>query len=224
LGIIERFILESALLQKPAVGWWIAFILMTSGLGTLDLSAPGQSLPNASAQSANRLAPETRAGQIEIEREQKAADLRPEENSRAEHVLQTVEEDKIIERVFGGISGWRLKLGGMIVRSGFAAGPEYVRHFDNGQMRFYASIRASPRHYYLMETGLNMPHLAFDHIFANLYAVHYDYPSVEYYGPVRIRTRPAAATTCSRTLPFRDVSACSRFMAGCVSAPWAPTR
>jgi outer membrane protein assembly factor BamA len=146
---------------------------MMSGIGVSDRSA----------QTANRLAPQTRAGQIEIAREQKAASLRPEENSHAEHVLQTVEDKKVIQRVFGGVAGWRLKLGGMIVRSGFAAGPEYVRRFDNDQVRFYASIRASTRHYYLMETGLNMPHLASDRLFANLSAVHYDYPSVEYYGP-----------------------------------------
>lgn len=170
------------MLQKPAVGWWIAVILVTSGL-SVDQSASHQRGANPPAQTANRLAPQTRAGQIEIAREQKAASLKPEENPPAEHVLQTIENDKIVERVLGGVAGWRLKLGGMIVRSGFAAGPEYVRHFNNDQMRFYASIRASTRHYYLMETGLNMPHLASDHLFADLHAVHYDYPSVEYYGP-----------------------------------------
>lgn len=156
---------------------------MASGLGVGNQSAPGQAVVSPPAQSANRLAPQTRAGQIEIAREQKAASLRPEENSEAEHVFQTIENDKIVERVLGGVAGWRLKLGGMIVRSGVAAGPEYVRRFDNGQMRFYASVRASTRHYYLMESGLDMPHLASGLAFANVSAVHYDYPSVEYYGP-----------------------------------------
>lgn len=145
--------------------------------------AAGLPAPDQASGGANRVAPRTRAGQIEIAREQKAASVHPETQLHAEQVLQKIEDEKIIERVFGGVAGWRLKLGGMIVRSGFAAGPEYFRRFANDQVLFRASIRASTRHYYLMETGLDMPHLARDHAFANFYAVHFDYPSVEYYGP-----------------------------------------
>ena len=160
------------------MGCWIALLAITSGL-----CVPDQSAPTPAGQTANRLAPQTRAGQIEIAREQKAANLQSEQPYHAEIVLQRIEDDKIVERVFGGVAGWRLKPGGLITRSGFAAGPEYLRRFDNDQMRVYASIRASTRHYYLMETGLDMNHLASDHAFANFYAVHLDYPSVEYYGP-----------------------------------------
>jgi hypothetical protein len=140
-------------------------------------------VPDQASPSANRLAPPTRAAQIETARELKAASVHPEEQLHAEHILQIVEDDRIIERVFGGIAGWRLKLGGMITRSGFAAGPEYFRRFADDQVRLHASIRASTRRYYLMETGLDLPHLASDHAFADFYAAHFDYPSVEYYCP-----------------------------------------
>jgi len=155
------------------VEWWTALVLIASGLG----------LQDNSPQNANRLAPLTRAGQIEIAREEKAAGLYPEENSHVERILQDVEDDKIIERIFGGVAGWRLKMGGLITRSGFAAGPEYYRRLAHDEVRFHASIRASTRHYYLMDTGLDLPHLASDHVFANFYAMHFDFPSVEYYGP-----------------------------------------
>lgn len=163
--------LESVLLEKDSMGLWLALFLIVSGL------------PDDSPQNANRLAPQTRAGQIEIAREEKAANLQPEENSRAEHIFQEVEDDRIIERVFGGVAGWRLKLGGLVTRSGFAAGPEYVRRLAHDEVRLHASISGSTRHYYLMDAGLDMPHLASDHVFANFYAVHFDFPSMEYYGP-----------------------------------------
>jgi hypothetical protein len=34
-----------------------------------------------------------------------------------------------------------------------------------------------------MDTELDAPHLAGDYAFTNFYAVHYDYPRVDYYGP-----------------------------------------
>lgn len=71
----------------------------------------------------------------------------------------------------------------MITGSGFAAGPEFYRHLAHDRVTFRTSIRASLRRYYLMDAELNAPHLAHDHAFLNLYAVHYDYPRVDYYNP-----------------------------------------
>jgi hypothetical protein len=161
---------------------WVILALLASSLVSQSVSQD-QSSQDQSTQGANRVAPQTRAGQIEIEREQKAAQLKPEANSRFERNLQHFEDDHIIERVFGNADGLHVKLGGLITRSGFAAGPEYDYHLFDDEALFSATVRASTRRYYLMQTGLNFNHLASGRAFANIYARHFDYPSVEYYGP-----------------------------------------
>jgi hypothetical protein len=132
--------------------------------------------------SADRIDPATRAAQIEAAREQKAAALTPDKPQGLEHDLDVFEEKEILQRLTLGVAGFRAHLGGLITGSGFAAGPEYYRHLLHDQVTFRASLRASLRQYYLMDAELDAPHLADNHAFANLYAVHYDYPDVDYYG------------------------------------------
>lgn len=133
--------------------------------------------------SADRMAPTTRAGEIEAQRQKKAANLRPEEQSRAEHDLAVVENNHIIQRIFGGVSGLRLRLGGLITGSGLALGPEYDRPLAGGLAQFHTSVRGSLEKFYLMDAGVSMPKLASGLFFANLYAEHFDWASVDYYGP-----------------------------------------
>lgn len=133
---------------------------------------------------ADRMAPTTRAGQIELERQQKAQQLEPDEPSRAEHVFIVIKEKRIIERLTAGIAGFRAHMGGLITGSGFAIGPEYYRHdLLRDHMTFRASARASIEKFYLMDTEMDLRHLANDHVFLNLYAVHRNYPHIDYYGP-----------------------------------------
>lgn len=133
---------------------------------------------------ADRLAPMTRAGQIEIERQQKAAQLEPDSPSGIEHALIVIKEKHIIERITAGIAGFRVHMGGLITGSGFAVGPEYFRRdLLRDQVIVRASARASTRKFYLMDAELDLPRLADDHVFVNLYAVHRNYPHIDYYGP-----------------------------------------
>jgi hypothetical protein len=136
-----------------------------------------------SATTANGIEPSTRAAQIESAREQKAASLAPDKPQGLEHALDVFEEKEIVQRFTQGIAGFRVHLGGLVIGSGFAAGPEYYRHLLHDQVIFRASLRASLRKYYLMDAEVSAPHLAEDHAFARLYAVHYDYPDMDYYGP-----------------------------------------
>jgi hypothetical protein len=136
----------------------------------------------AQQENADRALQQTRAAEIERARLQKAAELQPEETRGVEHVLEVIEKDKILQRVFGGVNGWRVRIGGLTTYSGFGLGPEYDRSLWHRQAQFRYSIRGSTHSYYLMETGLDFPRLADDHVFANLYAVHYDFPRVDYYG------------------------------------------
>src|SRR3954465_12997605 len=108
---------------------------------------------------ANRMiAPMTRAGQIEMQRQQKAAQLEPDEPSGIEHALNVIKEKKIIERVTAGIAGFRVRMGGLITGSGFAIGPEYFRRdLLHNQVSVRASARASLQKFYLMDAELNIP-------------------------------------------------------------------
>ncbi len=133
--------------------------------------------------SADRVEPATRAGLIETARDQKAATLEPEEAQGIERVLNIVEDKAIVQRLTAGMAGFRVHLGGLVTYSGFAAGPEYYRRLLHDQITLRASVRLSTHKFYLMDTELEASHLAHDHAFLNLYAEHYDYPRVDYYGP-----------------------------------------
>ncbi len=133
---------------------------------------------------ADRLAPQTRAGQIELERQRKAAELRPNPVSKPERVLDYVKQHKIVERLTSGVAGFRVKLGGMIERSGLALGPEYYRRdLLHDTLRLRTSARGSIHRYYVMDFEVGMPALADNHFFWDLYAIHRDYPHIDYYGP-----------------------------------------
>jgi len=151
------------------------FILALLAAG---FSASGQS-PDA-----DRMAPMTRAGQIELERQQKAQHLEPDKPSGIEHALNVIKEKRIVERLTLGIAGFRAHMGGLITGSGFAVGPEYYRRdLLQDQLTIRASARASIQKFYLMDTEFDLPRLAGDHVFVNLYAVHRNYPHIDYYGP-----------------------------------------
>lgn len=136
----------------------------------------------AQDQNADRILQQTRAGEIERARLQKAAELQPEETRGVEHVLEVIERDKILPRIFGGVNGWRVRIGGLATYSGFGLGPEYNRRFWDNQARFRVSVRGSTHQYYIAETGLDLPALANDHAFAGISGMHFDFPEMQYYG------------------------------------------
>ena len=98
------------------------------------------------------IAPMTRAGQIEMQRQQKAAQLQPDYPSGIEHALNVIKQKKIVERITAGIAGFRVHMGGLITGSGFAVGPEYYRRdLLHDQVIVRASARASLQKFYLMD-------------------------------------------------------------------------
>jgi hypothetical protein len=130
------------------------------------------------------MTPPTRAGQIELERQQKAQHLEPDKPSSVEQTLITIKEKRVVERITGGIGGFRVVLGGLVTGGGFAVGPEYHRgDLRNDRLTFRASARGSARRFFLLDTELDAPQLAGGHAFVNLYAVHRHYPRIDYYGP-----------------------------------------
>ncbi|HTT65818.1 MAG TPA: BamA/TamA family outer membrane protein [Bryobacteraceae bacterium] len=127
---------------------------------------------------------DSRKGQIEADREAKASQLSAEETSRFERILLRIREDKILERFSAGVAGFRMKLGGLVSGSGFAMGPEYLRRdLAGGRVMVRGSAVASLKQYQLYDLELGVPKLAGDRLFLDLYAVHRNFPRIDYYGP-----------------------------------------
>jgi outer membrane protein assembly factor BamA len=126
----------------------------------------------------------TRAAEIEQARREKAEKTTPEKSPGTETALNYIKEEKILERFMAGVAGFRIKLGGLATGQGFALGPEYLREdLANGNMIFRGSAGASFSKAQLYDLQLTLPHLANDKLFVDLYAVHHNYPRIDYFGP-----------------------------------------
>ncbi len=143
----------------------------------------------------------SRAAEIERQRAERAGELAPDDPDRVEQVFQTIKRERIVERVTEGVAGFRVRLGGLITGSGFAAGPEYYRSTETESVIFRTSARGSVRKFYLLDAALSLPRLAGDRMFADFYAIRRYYPHIDYYGPGNDSDR--AGRTSYR---FEDVS------------------
>ncbi len=128
--------------------------------------------------------PASRAEEVQAARAKKAAEIKPEENSKLENRLIYIKDNKVLERITGGVGGWRIKIGGMSANGGFALGPEYVRDdLRNGAVSVRFAAQATLRLFQRFEAELTLPKLMNNRAFWNVYAVHHNYPQLQYYGP-----------------------------------------
>jgi outer membrane protein assembly factor BamA len=128
--------------------------------------------------------PDSRQAEISAAQEQKATQLRPEQANQVERGLNRVTEGALLQRITGGIGGFRAKFGGLAPGSGFAIGPEYRRgDLLNGRLSFSASAQASFRGYRKFAIELAAPKISGGPFFAQFNAVHHNYPGMSYYGP-----------------------------------------
>ena len=129
-------------------------------------------------------AQESRAEEVQAQREEKARNLQPDDLSSLERNLMRLREGRWIERISEGFGGVRLKVGGMAPGAGFGFGPEYRWQKDpQGNLFVRAAALTSTRRYQKYEFQTGMPHLAGDRLFTDFYAVRHDYSSLGYYGP-----------------------------------------
>ena len=126
---------------------------------------------------------ETRAAQIENERRLKADRLHNVEESSLKNALHHVRMENIFGHFNTGADGFKIRFGGLRSGSGFALGPEYRRTFMNDSALFRTSVRGSLQKAYLADMELQLPHLAANHVFLDLYSARADYPRLDYYGP-----------------------------------------
>ena len=112
----------------------------------------------------------------------KLRNSRPTLPRSLEHTFDRIED--VVDRLFGNQAGFRPVLGNLATGSGFAGGVEYYRpYLANGNMAFRTSCAGSISKYWLADAQLSFPNLARGHAFAELYGVHRNYPSINYYGP-----------------------------------------
>ncbi len=168
------------LLCNPVRNFGYLFPLLFVSLALAQTPSTPEADRAAPAASAT---PQTRAGQIEAERRQKATELQPDEPNRIEQVLNRIEDSRIIDRLTCGLDGLCIRFGGLITYSGFAMGPEYVDHsLFHGAATFRASAVGSTHEAYLTEMELNIPDLADRLAFLNLSVTRRSFPRVDFYG------------------------------------------
>jgi hypothetical protein len=165
-----------------------------------------------------------RVAEIEAERDEKAGRLAPETPSGLERRLNWVKEGALVERVTGGVGGFRLKMGGLVSGSGFAIGPEYSREgLLGGRFNFRGAAQASAKGYQKQDVQISMPRFFNDRLSLEFYAVHHNYPGLNYYGPggrsnkdgrsdFRLEDTAVDATITARVLPRLTAGATAGYL------------
>src|ERR1700754_3729868 len=88
----------------------------------------------------------SRLEEIASEQEQKAAQLKPEQQGKLERAMLEFRERNLLQRFSHGLAGFHLKLGGMGAGTGFGIGPEYRRTgLLGGPLNLRASAQTSFR-------------------------------------------------------------------------------
>jgi outer membrane protein assembly factor BamA len=127
---------------------------------------------------------DSRAEEIESDRQTRTTQLVPDTTSSLESALVRIKRERLVERLTAGVAGFRLKLGGLVSGSGFALGPEYLRRdLADGGVIIRASARASAKRYQLYDGQVTFPKLVGRRLLVDLYSVHRNYPRIDYYGP-----------------------------------------
>ncbi|MBY0505563.1 MAG: BamA/TamA family outer membrane protein [Bryobacteraceae bacterium] len=129
-------------------------------------------------------AQDSRMAEIEKARSEKAARLKPDEVSKTENLLSRFKDEKLLERFSQGFNGIRAKIGNMVTGGGFAIGPEYSREdLFKGYLQFRTAAQVSTRGYYKIDNQWTLPRLAKNKLALDIYTVHHNYASINYYGP-----------------------------------------
>lgn len=128
-------------------------------------------------------AQETRAAEINRQREDKAANPQPEKKDKVEKTLDYIDEHHLVERLSAGYHGLNLKWGGLPPSSGFALGPEFRRSSETWGSNLRVGAQLSTKLYQKYYVGWNVPKLASDHLALEFNAAHRNYPEIDYFGP-----------------------------------------
>lgn len=158
---------------------------------------------------------QTREAILEKQLDEKAAAVKEWQPDKVEQIYQRVIKNPVVKGFLTPENGWTVQFGGLYPGSGFAIGPQFVRReLAREQLDLKFSAAGSFKKYYGITAGMSLPHLAKDHLYADLVVERIDAPAVDYYGPgnaaskdSRTRFRYENFTVDSRIgiRPFRRV-------------------
>jgi hypothetical protein len=141
-------------------------------------------VPLALGQETSSPQSSTRAESLEQQQQEKARKLSPERPGNAEKAFDKYLGENPLQKILGGITGLRLRFGGLPSGSGFGLGPEYFRpDLAKGQVLFRAAAIGSAKLWYLVDAELQFPNFARRFLSAGILARRMDANSVGYYGP-----------------------------------------
>jgi len=121
---------------------------------------------------------------VEASRRSRAPKFDFDEAPYIERGAARIAEPGIIAPVTKGLHGFRLKMGSMVLTSGFALGPEFLTGSPRFErILFRTSARFSAPGYQLYDAEFALPSLAGDRLFFNALAAHRNYPRLPYFGP-----------------------------------------
>ena len=158
---------------------------------------------------------QTRAELLEKGVDEKAANVKEWQPDKAEQVYQRALRNPVVKGFLSPENGWTVQFGGSYPGSGFALGPKYVkRGLAHEQLDLTFSAAGSFSKYYGIMAGASLPHLANDHLYADVVIKRMDAPGVDYYGPgnasskdsrTRFRYENFAADSRIGIKPFRRI-------------------
>jgi len=148
------------------------------------LTLAGAWKETAAAQEASSSQAPTRTESLEKQQQEKSKKLRPEEPSKAEQAFDKYVGENPFQRLLGGVTGLRVRFGGLPTGSGFGLGPEYYRpDLAKSRVSFRTAAIGSYKLWYLVDTELLFPNLARRFLTAGLLGRRLDANSIGYYGP-----------------------------------------
>ncbi len=128
-------------------------------------------------------AQETRAAEIERQREEKAAHPESEMPGKVEKTLDYVDDHKILDRLTVGYHGWNVLFGGLPPGSGFGLGPEFRLRTESLGSNLRVGAQFSTKLYQKYYVRWTLPKMAHDHVAWDFNALHRNYSQIDYFGP-----------------------------------------
>jgi hypothetical protein len=132
-----------------------------------------------SAAGAPVSAQQTRAEQIQQQREEKARQLRPYEPTRIEAVLFRIEDRYLVQRIFNPPRGLFARWGGFPEGGGIAGGPAY--RYSNHAISLTATSAISARKYWEVDGTIAVPFANYKGL-AQASARRHEYPQEDFFG------------------------------------------
>jgi outer membrane protein assembly factor BamA len=148
--------------------------------------------------------PDTRAGRLQQQREEKSKALQPYKRTGLESLLFELKDRRVLERYQAGYRGFHPMLGGMTTGSGFALGTQFRKtDIAGGVLNLKLGAQASFAGYQKYQLGLSAPGLAKGRVFVGFDFTQDNFPQEDFFG---VGSDSATANRTSYRLEQSDYS------------------